>query len=48
MADEAASLLGALEISAAHVAGFSMGSAIAQELALRHPEVVRSLVQKFR
>jgi pimeloyl-ACP methyl ester carboxylesterase len=44
MADDAASLLGALEIASAHVAGFSMGSAIAQELALRYPGVVRSLV----
>jgi pimeloyl-ACP methyl ester carboxylesterase len=44
MADDAAALLRALEIPAAHVAGFSGGSVIAQELALRHPELVRSLV----
>ena len=44
MADAAAALLGALDVPAAHVAGFSMGSAIAQELALRHPGLVRSLV----
>ena len=44
MADDAAALLRALDVSAAHVAGFSGGSAIAQELALRHPELVRSLV----
>ena len=44
IADDAATLLRALEVSRAHVAGFSMGSAIAQELALRHPELVRSLV----
>jgi len=44
MADDAAAVLRAFEVPAAHVAGFSMGSAIAQELALRHPELVRSLV----
>jgi len=44
MADDAAKVLQALEVPSAHVAGFSMGSAIAQELALRHPELVRSLV----
>jgi len=44
MADDAAALLRALEVPNAYVAGFSMGSAIAQELALRHPELVRSLV----
>lgn len=44
MADDAAALLGALEVSAAHVAGFSGGSVIAQQLALRYPELVRSLV----
>src|SRR3712207_276933 len=44
MADDAAALLRAMEVPSAHVAGFSMGSAIAQELALRHKELVRSLV----
>jgi pimeloyl-ACP methyl ester carboxylesterase len=44
MADDAAEILRALDVPATHVAGFSMGSAIAQELALRHPELVRSLV----
>src|ERR687896_2200437 len=44
MADDAAGVLGELDIPAAHVAGFSGGSIIAQELALRHPELVRSLV----
>jgi pimeloyl-ACP methyl ester carboxylesterase len=44
MADAAAALLRALEVPSAHVAGFSMGSAIAQEMALRHPGLVRSLV----
>lgn len=44
MADDAAALLRTLEVPSAHVAGFSMGSAIAQEMALRYPELVRSLV----
>jgi pimeloyl-ACP methyl ester carboxylesterase len=44
MADDAAALLRALEVPATHVAGYSGGSLIAQELALRHPELVRSLV----
>src|SRR3712207_6461145 len=44
MADDAAALVRALGVPSVHVAGFSMGSAIAQELALRHAELVRSLV----
>jgi pimeloyl-ACP methyl ester carboxylesterase len=43
-ADDAAALMQALGIESAHIAGFSGGSATAQELALRHPELVRSLV----
>ena len=44
MADDAAAILRALDVPAADVAGFSMGSTIAQELALRYPPLVRSLV----
>jgi pimeloyl-ACP methyl ester carboxylesterase len=44
MAHDAAAVLRALDVPSAHVAGFSGGSVIAQELALRHPNVVRSLV----
>jgi len=44
MADDAAAILRALGVTGAHVAGFSGGSATAQELALRHPDLVRSLV----
>jgi pimeloyl-ACP methyl ester carboxylesterase len=44
MADDAAGVMRALDVSTAHVAGFSGGSIISQELALRYPELVRSLV----
>jgi pimeloyl-ACP methyl ester carboxylesterase len=44
MADDAAAVMAALDVERAHVMGFSGGSAIAQEVALRHPERVSSLV----
>ena len=44
MADDTADLMRALGIERAHIAGFSGGGAVAQEVALRHPQVVRSLV----
>jgi pimeloyl-ACP methyl ester carboxylesterase len=44
MADDYAGLLDALQIQKVRVVGCSMGSTIAQQLALRHPKKVHSLV----
>jgi len=44
MADDASAVLEAAGVASAHVVGFSMGGCIAQELVLRHPARVRSLV----
>jgi pimeloyl-ACP methyl ester carboxylesterase len=44
LADDIAACCRSLGVSRLHVVGHSLGGAVAQELALRHPELVRSLV----
>jgi pimeloyl-ACP methyl ester carboxylesterase len=44
MADDYAGLLDSLELENVNVVGCSMGSTIAQQLAIRHPKKVKSLV----
>lgn len=43
LADDAAGLIEHLGLDSAHVLGISMGGMVAQELAIRHPEKVRTL-----
>ena len=44
MASDAAAVLGAAKVNAAHIFGVSMGGMIAQEFALQYPQKVRSLI----
>jgi pimeloyl-ACP methyl ester carboxylesterase len=44
MADDAVSVLDDAEVALAHVYGISLGGMVAQQLALRHPRRLRSLV----
>ena len=44
LAADAAAVMDALDVRRAHVVGYSLGGATAQELALARPELIRSLV----
>lgn len=43
MADDTAELMSAIGIVKTHILGYSMGSLMAQELAIKYPELIRSL-----
>jgi pimeloyl-ACP methyl ester carboxylesterase len=43
LADDAAALLDAIGVESAHVSGLSLGSTVAQELAINHPDKVRTV-----
>ena len=47
MGDDAASLLDSLGIEKAHICGMSMGAAIAQTVAIKHPSKVASLISIY-
>lgn len=44
MAEDVSALLNALDIPRAHIMGWSLGSAVAQDLAINHPDQVMSLM----
>jgi pimeloyl-ACP methyl ester carboxylesterase len=44
LVNDAAKLMEGLDIASAHIYGVSMGGMVAQELALRHPKLVSSLI----
>ncbi|MBR3377198.1 MAG: alpha/beta hydrolase [Mogibacterium sp.] len=44
MADDLSDIMEAMDLGAAHIFGVSQGGMIAQQLAIRHPEKVKSLV----
>lgn len=44
LADDVAGFFEAIGLPSAHIVGHSLGGAVAQELAIRHPEKVRNLV----
>ena len=44
MAQDVIGLLDTLQLRSAHLLGFSMGGAIAQEVAIRHPDRIDRLV----
>ena len=44
MADDVAGLLSSMDINKTHIVGYSMGGAIAQEVAISYPDLVDKLI----